>query len=101
MPTEEQIQRWKEEHGGVICSTVGEKDYYLRRPTRAEYKRLIDTSQKSVYDASYTLVISCLLDPDPKEIGDDCKDNPNLHIFLSAELQDQFGGNLGVSSKKL
>ena len=101
MPTEEQIKEWKERHGEVLCITAGDKDYYLRKPVRAEYKRFIDTLPQSAYDASLTLVAACLLSPSREELMQDINLNPGLHLLLSGELQNAAGGSLAVSSKKL
>ena len=100
-PTAEQIEQWKKEHGGMICVTAEDKDYYLRKPNRPEYKRFLDTVQRSVSDASLTLVSSCLMHPDQQSLRTDCIAQPSLHMALVGELQDQFGGNLTATSKKL
>lgn len=102
MPTEEQIKQWKEKHkSGIIVITVGEKDYYFKTPGRGEIKRLTDTGARSAYDATLTFVTACLLEPSREEFVKDCRENENLHLLLSEELQKNVGGNQAVSSKKL
>jgi hypothetical protein len=101
MPLEEQINQWKEKHGGVIVITIGEKDYYFKEPTRGEIKRLVDTGVRSAYDSTLTFVTACLLEPSREELVKDCRGNENLHLLLSEELQKNIGGDQAVSSKKL
>lgn len=101
MPTEEQIKQWKEQHGNVYCITVGEKEYYLRKYTRPEHTRFIDTLSQSLSGASRTLVAACLLDPNPQELKQELEINPGLHLQIAGELQLVVGGNQVVSSKNL
>lgn len=102
-PTPQQIEEWKKEHGELIDVYVSEtgKSYILRKPTRQEYKRFIDTVQRSTSEASMTLVLDCLVAPDRKSFTDDCAENMSLHLTLLGELQEKFGGNLTATSKKL
>lgn len=101
MPTEEQINQWKQQYSEVYCIIVGEKSYYLRKPNRAEYKRFIDTVTRSTYDAALTLALACLLDPSKEEFMSEMEINPGLHLQISAELQERIGGSQAVSSKNL
>jgi hypothetical protein len=101
MPTEEQINQWKQQYSEVYCIIVGEKSYHLRKPSRAEYKRFIDTVTRSTYDAALTLTLACLLDPPKEEFMSEMEINPGLHLQISAELQDRIGGGQAVSSKNL
>lgn len=102
-PTAEQIEQWKKQHGELIDVYVSEtgKSYILRKPTRQEYKRFIDTVQRSTSDASMTLVLDCLVAPDRKSFTEDCAENMSLHLSLLGELQEKFGGSLTATSKKL
>ena len=102
-PTTEQIEQWKKQYGGVIDVYIPETDkhYILRKPTRQEYKRFIDTVQRSTSEASMTLVLDCLVGPDRDSLVKDCAENMSLHLTLLGELQEKFGGNLTATSKKL
>lgn len=100
MPTEEQKAQWKEKHGDYYRILVGDKEYFLRKPTRPEYKMFINTVSQDLYGASYTLVYTCLLEPSKEEFKKDVESTLDLHINLAGALQNQFGsGAVGAGSK--
>lgn len=45
--TQEQIQEWKDKHGGVYALPVEEKTAYLREPNMNDYKRAFSAMQKN------------------------------------------------------
>jgi len=101
MPTPEQIQQWKDQYKEVYLVTVEGKEFYFRHLTRSEYKRHLDTVRKSTYDSSYTLLITCLLEPSPAEMNVLIEQKPGLVITIINELQEPFGITEDASLKKL
>jgi alpha-amylase/alpha-mannosidase (GH57 family) len=99
--TPEEIENWKKQYKDIFEVDIGEFTFFVRKPTRQEFTRYFDTSLRSPFSATLTLVTSCLLKPAGADYIAILEEKPGLHVALTNELQDKIGLNLTASSKKL
>src|SRR5690554_4976426 len=86
--TAEQIEQWKQKHGGVYALEGDELTVYCRQPNRSEMARFVKEMQRDLYRASQNLLVACLLSPSMEELNNLAKDKPGLILSLAGELTD-------------
>ena len=98
---DEKIKALKEKYGELIVIEAEHNKMYFRKPKRPEIKRYYDTLPSSLYDAHYTLVLDCVVEPEATELARVFEDKPALAMFIATKLLEQAGLNPNLTVKNL
>lgn len=111
MVNQEQIDKWKQEHGEVYKIT-GEiplddnndpepQDFYFSKPGRIHLSRFAKEAIIDALKAQNNVVFGCLLHPAPETVQQLVAKKPGLIIPLASELLKVTGLNQDFLAKKL
>ncbi|WP_027364023.1 DUF6848 family protein [Desulfotruncus alcoholivorax] len=103
--SQEQIEKWKQEHGDVY-KIEGDEDSLLpvcifRKPGRPDLSRFTKESLKDVYKSMNNLVYGCLLYPSADVVRKAAEEKPGIIIAYGGELQKIVGVTQDFLSTKL
>jgi hypothetical protein len=69
--SKEQIEKWKEDHGGVFCLEVDGHKCYLKKPSRKVLSMAMTTSKNDPIKFGETMLKNCWLGGDESIKTDD------------------------------
>lgn len=71
--TEDQIAEWKDKHGDVFEVEIGEKNIFLKKPTRQVVALAATKGKTNQFEFVDVIIKNCQLggdDLDPKDVGE-------------------------------
>ncbi len=103
--TQEQVDKWKTEHGEVyVLTSEDEADalaIVVRKPDRNHLSRFAQGAMKDTLKALHNLAVDTVLYPAPAVLNKLFTEKPGLVIPLGGELQNIAGTNANFTARKL
>jgi hypothetical protein len=92
MTFDEQVARWKEEHGDIYRITTDDGlTVVVREPNQDEMGRFVRRATKDVIRAMRDLVTSCALDPSLEALSVRLDKQPGMALTLGNKLLELSG----------
>lgn len=99
--SEQKIKELEEKYGDLIVTETEYGTFVFKKPNRPIVKKFFDTTQRSMYDATYGLCIDTIVEPSREELMRIEEEEPGIMIILGAEIQDFFSKLSRVNSRKV